>query len=173
MTYLWFADRLLLMCVLVVAGVGKLAAPWTFGRTIELVGVPQRLSRPVAYLIIASELSLGAGFALAWRPEIVSFMASALFVVFAGVAARVTRSGLSVSCNCFGKAASQLSWSTVARCATLAGLAALYGFLSASSLSPRLVGVEPGLPVATFVLGLYWISQWVVAVREPTTVRQI
>jgi hypothetical protein len=167
LSYLWFGDRLLLACVLMLAGVGKLAAPWTFARTVELVGVPLTWSRPVAYSIIGCELSLGAGFALAWRPIVVSFLTTILFVVFAGVAARVTRTGLTVSCNCFGQSATQLSLGTVVRCTTLAALAVLYGFLSA--FSPKLTGVEPGLAAATLFLFLYWISRWVVATREPAT----
>lgn len=172
MTYLWLADRLLLMSVLILAGVGKLAAPWSFARTVELVGIPQTWSRPIAYSIVGCELGLGAGFALALRPILVSFLTTVLFVAFAGVAARVTQSGLTVSCNCFGQSASQMSWSTVARCAILAGLAVMYGFLSASSLSPDSFGVEPGLAAGTLVLSLYWISRWVIAVREPASANQ-
>jgi hypothetical protein len=165
MIYLLLADRLLLSAVLILAGIGKLATPWSFARTVELVGVPQQWSRAGAYGVIICELSLGSGFALGWQPATISILGALLLLMFAGVSAYVARTGLTVGCNCFGQSSSELGTATAIRCLGLAGLAGLYGISSIVNSPNKLMAFEPAVPLLTFVVFLYLLWRWIAAVR--------
>ena len=165
MIYLWLGDRLFLSAVLILAGVGKLATPWSFAQTVELVGVPQQWSRVGAYAVITCEISLGIGFALAWHPLTIAILGGLLFLIFAGVSAYVARAGLTVGCNCFGQSSGELGTLTAIRCGALAVLAGLYGYSSIVNSPNELMGLEPAVPLLTFIIFLYLLWRWIDAVR--------
>lgn len=165
MFYLWLGDRLLLSAVLLLAGIGKLATPWGFARTVELIGVPERWSRAAAYAVITCELTLGSGFALGWQPTTVSILGAGLFLAFAGVSTYVARAGLTVGCNCFGQSSGELGTSAAMRSLGLAGLAGLYGFSSIVNSPNKLIAFEPAVALLTFIVFLYVLWRWIVAVR--------
>jgi uncharacterized membrane protein YphA (DoxX/SURF4 family) len=121
--------RLVLSAVFLVAASGKLATPWRFAHTVELVGIPRRYARAGGYGIAATELALGVGLALGVWPRVVALCAIGLLVLFAAVALYAAWARLSVSCNCFGETAANLGPGTALRCLVLAVLAAAYALL--------------------------------------------
>lgn len=121
---LWFAVRLFLAGVFLVAGLAKLSSPASVVHTLRAFGV-RRLLAPLAIALPVAELLTTGGLLLAPTAWYAAWGALGLLVLFSGgIAANLLR-GHQPACNCFGQLhAVPISGRTLLRNGLLAACAA-------------------------------------------------
>jgi methylamine dehydrogenase accessory protein MauD len=161
--------RLLLVAVFAVAGVAKLADRAGSRQAMSDFGVPKSLAAPFGALLALAELAVAVALlpaATAWWGALGALALLILFVV--GIGANLAR-GRKPDCRCFGQLHSApAGWSTLARNAVLAALAAFvvlqgYGGAGPGALSWLGNLSASGLLVLLFglaVLGLVGAQWW-------------
>jgi hypothetical protein len=127
----WLATfaRTLTAIVLIVAGISKLADRERFARIVENYQMlPRQLVRAVATLLPLVEIVVAAMLVTRIGSTSGGFVATTLFLVFAGaMAVNLLRGRSNIACGCFGaNVSSPLRWRYVARNVALA-LTALVG----------------------------------------------
>lgn len=148
--------RLLLALVFAVAGVAKLVDPAGSRKSMGEFGVPAFLARPLAFLLplpeLASAVALVPGISAWWG-------ASAALVLLVLFMVAITNSlvrGRRPDCHCFGQLhSSPVGWTTLARNALLAGLAAFVVWQGPGHAGPGLLDWLGGLSRSdSIVVGL-------------------
>ena len=162
--------RLLLAGVFAVSGVAKLADLTGSRQAMTEFGVPKPLAAPFGALLPLAELAVAAALlpaATAWWGALGALALLLLFV--AGIGANLAR-GRKPDCRCFGQLHSApVGWSTLARNAVLAALAAFVVWRgSGAGAGPGALSWLGGLSAAGLlgllfglvVLGLLGIQGW-------------
>jgi methylamine dehydrogenase accessory protein MauD len=163
--------RLLLAAVFVVSGVAKLADRAGSRQAMTDFGVPAPLAAPFGLLLPLAELAVAITLlpaATAWWGALGALALLLLFI--AGIGANLAR-GRKPDCRCFGQLHSApAGWSTLARNAVLAALAAfvVWRGSGAAGAGPGALGWLGGLSAAGLlgllfalvVLGLLGIQGW-------------
>ena len=138
--------RLLLAVVLGVTGLAKLFDRAGSHRSLREFGVPGPLARPLAILLPLGELACAVALALtsgAWWGAVGALVLLSVFIV--AIAVNLAR-GRTPDCHCFGKLHSEpVGWTTVARNAVLAGLAAFVVAQGQQGAGPGLLEWVRGL----------------------------
>jgi peroxiredoxin/uncharacterized membrane protein YphA (DoxX/SURF4 family) len=160
--------RLLLAVVFAVSGVAKLADRSGSRQAMTDFGVPKSLAAPFGVLLPLAELAVAVALlpaATAWWGALGALALLLLFV--AGIGANLAR-GRKPDCRCFGQLHSApAGWSTLARNAVLAALAAFVvwrGYGAGPGALSWLGGLSAagllGLLFGLVVLGLLGIQGW-------------
>jgi len=122
MAYLMLWSQFVVVGVFLVAVVAKVRRRATFAGFVSSVDslrlLPRRLSRPVAYAVLAAEMVV---IPLAAIPATAPFglAGSALMLAAFTVAVVFTRAGKGTTCWCFGPSTTRLGWPHVLRNLTL------------------------------------------------------
>lgn len=126
MDWLFVGARLVLFAVFAVAGVAKLLDPDGTRRSLADFHFPQRLVRPVAWLLPVVEIAAAAGLLITPAARSAAVLVLLLLAAFALALGRALARGERPACHCFGQVhAEPISRMTLARNAGLAGLAVL------------------------------------------------
>src|SRR5579859_4763491 len=133
--------RLALAAVFVASGATKLADRSGTRQAIEDFGVPSTLARPAGILLPAGELCAGLALltvTMAWYGAVAALALIGVFIV--GITLNLAR-GRRPACHCFGAVHSEpIGWSTLARNAVLAGVAALVVWEAPVNPGPSAIG---------------------------------
>lgn len=101
MTTLYGIAALLGAAVLLYAGMSKVAAPRSFLKTLEAIGIPY--PQVVLRLVPAIEVAAAAGLLVQPRSAVTAALVCALGMAFAAAGLIASRRRLNVACACFGR----------------------------------------------------------------------
>jgi hypothetical protein len=162
-----------LTAVLLVAGLGKGRSVEAFAGAIrQLDLVATAAERPVAYLLVAVEIVLGAALLLGVAVVGASLATCALFLAFSLVTTRVVLSRREVPCGCFGaKDRSPVTWRTPGRSLILAGLAGMLAILAQAAGGAPLPAAIPTTIVVLLGWAITIALRRVVAAQAMTSAR--
>jgi uncharacterized membrane protein YphA (DoxX/SURF4 family) len=156
--------RFAVATVLAVAAVAKARGFGGFRRTVEAIVPSRRAATPLSAAVIATEAALAVLLAAGVVPSGVAAAAAVLFLAFAALSLWAVRSGIHVSCNCFGSSDRELGkdsleTSLLLVAATLVYLGLVRGGRPSLTLGEAPVAALIGIAA---VLG----ARWMLAVRE-------
>jgi hypothetical protein len=156
--------RFAVATVLAVAASAKARDFGDFRRTVGRLIPADRVVTPISGLVIATEAALAALLVAGVEPSAVALAAAVLFLGFAGLSLWAVRSGLHLSCNCFGSSDRELGKDSLETSLLLVAATLAYlGLLQAGNPSLTL-GEAPvaALIGITAVLG----ARWLLAARD-------
>jgi len=135
----------LLALVFGVAAVPKLIDPAGFAQDIANYQVlPTHWISYVAVFLPALEFAVAAGLLWPSTQRGAAVLAFGMSLIFAGAMAQARVRGIDLSCGCFGAAfESKVSWWTVLRSLSLAGVAAIPSLQLGRTATPSQTGVAP------------------------------
>jgi hypothetical protein len=165
-----FAVRLALAAVFTLAAVAKLADRDRSEEAVANLGVPDRLTPTVAFLLPLTELAVAALLVPAATAEVGAIGAVALLTVLSLVVALNLMAGNTPNCHCFGQlGAKKIGPGTLVRNACLAGLGlvvvstgpglpagAPVGWFADDLRGSEQAGVLVGLALVAVIAGLCW-----------------
>jgi methylamine utilization protein MauE len=155
--------RFAVATVLAVAALAKARSFGGFRRTVAAI-LPRGGVTLVSAGVIATEATLAVLLAAGFAPSAVAAAALAVFLGFAGLSLWALRSGIHVSCNCFGSSDRELGKDSLETSLLL--VAAILVYLG------LLQRVEPSLSLAqaplAALLGVAGVmcARWLLALRE-------
>ena len=148
------ASQLSLAGVLLIAGVGKLANPRAFARSVGQLRVAPAASMTLAGVLILTEVGTGVALFIAPRWPGARLSAAGLAVLFAAAGTLALASQRTVACACFGAVSNaKLGWRQVL------GLPLwLLGLAMATVWSPRW-SVQFGLTAMFWILAVWFAER--------------
>jgi uncharacterized membrane protein YphA (DoxX/SURF4 family) len=156
--------RFAVATVLAVAALAKARNFEGFRRTVEAIVPWRRGVTPVSAAVIATEGALAVLLVVGVAPSAVAAATVVLFVGFSALSLWAVRSGVHISCNCFGSSDSELGKDSLETSLLLAAAALAYLALLQRTQPSLTLGEAPlaALLGVAAVMG----ARWLLALRD-------